>query len=195
MTKYNSYKRIKKNKKKKKKIWTPEEDRLLIKFVNQLGVVKWSIIAKNIEGRQGKQCRERWYNHLDPQIKKTQWTKAEKWTLFLLHNLYGNKWAVFSRIIRGRTDNNIKNHWNTIMKRHESQLKTKLNKIVKSRSFGSMNELNQLLIRKIMRGEGVRESGKKPQRNYKQFIIDNGLVDFIEEIEKGAQRKNQQKDF
>lgn len=102
---------------KPKKIWTKEEDLLLTKLIEQHGPNKWSFIAQNIEGRQGKQCRERWFNHLNPEISKDQWSDTEEWVLFLLHKLYGNKWAVLTQLIKGRTDNSIKNHWNSIMKR------------------------------------------------------------------------------
>ena len=69
-------------------------------MVGQRGVgnVKWSAIADQLEGRLGKQVRERWYNHLDPQIKKTAWTEQEHNTLMALQNKLGNKWCVISMI-------------------------------------------------------------------------------------------------
>ena len=60
------------------------EDVLLTKLVNKIGSQKWSEIAKRIKGREGKQCRERWHNHLNPQIRKDPWDEKEEWLLFLV---------------------------------------------------------------------------------------------------------------
>ncbi len=57
--------------------WTKEEDELVMKLVKELGPKNWSYIAKSLPGRIGKQCRERWHNHLNPDIKKERWTDEE----------------------------------------------------------------------------------------------------------------------
>lgn len=110
----------------RKRAWNDEEDEKLIQLVKQYGPYKWSFIASQMIERVGKQCRERWHNHLNPRIKKESWTEAEEWNLYLAHQLLGNKWADISKEINGRTDNSIKNHWNSTMRKKMDMFRMRL---------------------------------------------------------------------
>jgi len=101
-----------------KTTWTVEEDQAILNHVKLMRrPCKWTSCAAQLPGRIGKNCRERWHNHLDPGIKKTAWTAEEDRILVDTQKEYGNQWAYMSRLLPGRTDNTIKNHWNSALRR------------------------------------------------------------------------------
>ncbi|XP_078180445.1 transcription factor MYB1-like [Carex rostrata] len=136
--------------------WTEEEDRILKTYIQDHGEGRWKCISKNAGlKRCGKSCRLRWLNYLRPDIKRGNISSDEEDLIIRLHNLLGNKWSLIARRLPGRTDNEIKNYWNTCLRKkiqHKHNLieskplilvRAKTTRCTSKFSFCSNNENNE----------------------------------------------------
>ena len=127
--KFKVFPKSSKPRKEKRRQWIDREDDLLAKLVQENGTKQWTVVSEKLNQcfpsavRTGKQCRERWHNHLNPGINKDYWRLEEEIALFSTHANLGNRWAEISNFLPGRTDNSIKNHFYSTLRKQYRLLK------------------------------------------------------------------------
>ncbi|KAF7134945.1 hypothetical protein RHSIM_Rhsim08G0239000 [Rhododendron simsii] len=158
--------------------WTAEEDRKLAEVIEIHGPKRWKKIATKAGlDRCGKSCRLRWMNYLRPNIKRGNITDQEEDLILRLHKLLGNRWSLIAGRLPGRTDNEIKNYWN-------SHLSKKINQVEKhresSRREGSRSKRRRVVGKARKEGEGEDSKSNGCEDSKDEFDHDD-FFDFSNE--------------
>jgi hypothetical protein len=103
--------------------WTLDEDEKLKEWVKKEGTDKWSACSAYISGRSGKQCRERWFNILRPEVKRGSWSPEEDKLIFRLYHEFGSHWTTIATHLPGRTENSIKNRFYSTLRKYTNKSK------------------------------------------------------------------------
>ncbi|XP_022934424.1 transcription factor MYB35-like [Cucurbita maxima] len=107
----------------KRGLWTAEEDAKILAYVSNHGVGNWTLVPKKAGlNRCGKSCRLRWTNYLRPDLRHDSFTPQEEDLIIKLHQAIGSRWSVIAKQLPGRTDNDVKNYWNTKLRKKLSKM-------------------------------------------------------------------------
>ncbi|XP_076926961.1 uncharacterized protein LOC143590340 [Bidens hawaiensis] len=124
----------------RKGLWSPEEDEKLMNYMLRNGHGCWTDIARNAGlQRCGKSCRLRWINYLRPDLKRGAFSPQEQDLIIHLHSVLGNRWSQIAARLPGRTDNEIKNFWNSTIKKRLKTNKTDVSTISQNDSLGDLS--------------------------------------------------------
>ena len=128
--------------------WTGLEDQTICRFVEAHGKKSWTKLAELLPGRIGKQCRERWINHLDPDINHGPFTADEDKRIIELHQIHGNRWAKIAAFMPNRTCNAIKNRWNSTLQKCAYDIVSLPEPLV-VQTTGQDNEIKEVTVEEV----------------------------------------------
>lgn len=163
-------------------------------MVEEFGISRWGFIAKIIEtrlnniNRTGKQCRERWHNHLNPEISRQGWTETEKNKILELHVIYGNRWSKIAQHLEGRTDNAVKNFF-------YSNLRKKMRKNARNKALSKKKNLRQDMKIVDERQNEIRvlnENAKEKEKH--EEGIERNASKILMRMAEGEERKIEETD-
>ncbi|GLJ29743.1 hypothetical protein SUGI_0586940 [Cryptomeria japonica] len=158
--------------------WTAKEDLILSQYIKTHGNGGWRSLPKKAGlNRCGKSCRLRWLNYLRPDIKRGNISSDEEELIIRLHRLLGNRWSLIAGRLPGRTDNEIKNYWNThLRKKHETAKKYEnVKTAIRRGTVGSSGEDNDDIVKpKPVRGSQIAI----PNHSVMNNCVNNGIPDY-----------------
>ncbi|KAE8719426.1 Transcription factor MYB51 [Hibiscus syriacus] len=160
----------------KKGPWTPDEDQKLLAYIQQHGFGNWRFLPEKAGlQRCGKSCRLRWINYLRPGLKRGKFSSHEEQTIIQLHAFLGNRWSAIAAHLPNRTDNEIKNYWNTRIKKRLNKMgidpathKPKSDPLIGSTN-GTLNHMAQWESARLeAEARLVKESKKIPSSSHQK---------------------------
>ncbi|KAJ4954017.1 hypothetical protein NE237_030849 [Protea cynaroides] len=164
----------------KRGLWSPDEDEKLIQYITTHGYSCWSEVPEKAGlQRCGKSCRLRWINYLRPDIRRGRFSLEEENLIISLHSVVGNRWALIASHLPGRTDNEIKNYWNSWIKKKISRKSSTAMAAVAANAEltqpgCSSNQLN-LVNQEVMTKAPIQETLFSSQSPF--FMFDSNLED------------------
>jgi hypothetical protein len=160
--------------------WSEAEDNLLLRAVSQAPLpLKWAVVASLVPNRSGKQCRERYFNHLHTKVKVTEWTPLEDALICRLYKVVGSKWIAISKLVPGRSDNSCKNRWHYLRRHLEkyvsslpedvhtgcASIKERLAAIVRAKGY-AWDEMEKAATKALIHMINTQSTGTLPLPEY-----------------------------